>query len=60
VCSKLSIGTKARSERYLGLPVSVGRSRKRTFEYIKKKIWTRKVGKRNFYQRLVRIFLLKL
>jgi len=28
----------ATSERYLGLPVSVGKSRKNTFEYIKKKI----------------------
>jgi hypothetical protein len=28
----------------LGLPVSVGKSRKRTFEYIEKKIWTRIQG----------------
>ena len=34
----------ATSERYLGLPVSVGKSRKNTFEYIKKKIWSRIQG----------------
>ena len=26
-------------EKYLGLPVSVGISKKKTFEYIKKKLW---------------------
>jgi hypothetical protein len=35
----LSISQEARNERYLGLPISVGRSRKRAFEYIKQKIW---------------------
>uniref|UniRef100_A0A0A8ZJY0 Reverse transcriptase zinc-binding domain-containing protein n=1 Tax=Arundo donax TaxID=35708 RepID=A0A0A8ZJY0_ARUDO len=40
----LLIPTEARSERYLGLPVSVGRSRKRAFEYIKQKIWARIQG----------------
>jgi hypothetical protein len=39
--STLSILAETRSERYLGLPVSVGKSRKRTFECIKKKIWTK-------------------
>jgi hypothetical protein len=39
ICSILSIGVEAKSERYLGLPISVGKSKKRTFEYIKKKIW---------------------
>jgi hypothetical protein len=34
----------ATSERYLGLMVSVGKSRKNTFEYIKKKIWSRIQG----------------
>ena len=42
--SDLSIGFEARSERYLGLPVSVGKSKKRSFEYIKKKIWSRIQG----------------
>lgn len=40
----LSIGQVARCERYLGLPVSVGRSRKKTFEYIKQRIWARIQG----------------
>ena len=30
---------EAKSERYLGLPVSIGKSRKKAFEYIKKKMW---------------------
>jgi hypothetical protein len=40
----LSISQEAMNERYLGLPVSVGKSRKRTFEYIKQKIWARIQG----------------
>jgi len=40
----LSILEVATSERYLGLPVLVGKSRKNTFEYIKKKIWSRIQG----------------
>jgi len=40
----LSIDQEARSEKYLGLPVTVGKSRKRTFEYIKKKVWVRIQG----------------
>ena len=34
----------ATSERYSRLPVLVGKSRKNTFEYIKKKIWSRIQG----------------
>ena len=46
----LSILEVATSERYLGLPVSVGKSRKNTFEYIKKKSGSGfKAGRRNFY-----------
>lgn len=40
----LSIDHEVRGEKYLGLPVAVGRSRKRTFESIKKKIWGRIQG----------------
>ena len=40
----LSIDYETKGENYLGLPVSVGKSRKRTFEYIKKKIWGRIQG----------------
>lgn len=32
-------------ERYLGLPVSIGRARKKTFSYIKQKIWARVQGR---------------
>jgi hypothetical protein len=44
MCSILSIGVEAKSERYLGLPISVGKSKKRTSDYIKKKIWNRIQG----------------
>lgn len=37
----LNIGQEAKNERYLGLPVSIGKSRKKAFEYIKKKVWVR-------------------
>jgi hypothetical protein len=37
----MSINREAWTEKYLGLPVSVGISKKKTFEYIKKKIWDR-------------------
>ena len=40
----LSIECETRSERYLGLPVSVGKSKKLMFEYIKKKVWSRIQG----------------
>jgi hypothetical protein len=42
--ANLSIVTEAKTERYLGLPVSVGKSRKKAFDYIKKKIWSRIQG----------------
>jgi hypothetical protein len=34
-----NIVQEAKSKRYLGLPVSIGKSRKKAFEYIKKKVW---------------------
>jgi len=40
----LSIDHEAKGENYLGLPVFVGKTRKRTFEYIMKKIWGRIQG----------------
>jgi hypothetical protein len=40
----LSISQEVRNERYLDLLVSVGKSRKRAFEYIKQKIWIRIQG----------------
>jgi hypothetical protein len=33
-----------RSGNYLGLPISVGKSKKKTFEYLKKRIWSQIQG----------------
>ena len=41
---ELSIVQEARSEKYLGLPISVGKSRKKAFEYIKQRIWAKIQG----------------
>jgi hypothetical protein len=38
VLAALNISAQARTEKYLGLPVHVGRSRKKTFEYLLKRI----------------------
>ena len=40
----MSINQEASAERYLGLPVSVGKSKKKAFEYIKQKVWARIQG----------------
>ena len=40
----MSINQEASTERYLGLPVSVGKSKKKAFEYIKQKVWARIQG----------------
>lgn len=37
VRAELCISHEAKSEKYLGLPVSIGKSRKKSFEYIKRK-----------------------
>jgi hypothetical protein len=44
VRAELCITQEAKSEKYLGLPVSIGKSRKKAFEYIKRKIWVRIQG----------------
>jgi hypothetical protein len=44
VLSELNIRAEARTEKYLGLPVYVGRSRTKTFEYIKDRIWIKIQG----------------
>ena len=41
VRSSLLITSEASSEKYLGLPVSIGKSRSKAFEYIKRKLWSR-------------------
>lgn len=40
----LSISQETVQERYLGLPISIGKARKKTFSYIKQKIWARVQG----------------
>jgi hypothetical protein len=39
VLIELKIRTEARTKKYLGLPVCVGRSRAKTFEYLKYRVW---------------------
>lgn len=40
----LQINVEAMNEKYLGLPVYMGRSRSKTFSYIKDRIWKRIQG----------------
>jgi hypothetical protein len=40
----LEIGSEARNEKYLGLPVYMGRSKTQTFAYLKEKVWKRIQG----------------
>jgi hypothetical protein len=59
--SDLSIDSEAMSERYLGLPISIEKSKKAVFEYIKRRFGAGfRVGRKNFYQKLVRKSLLRL
>jgi hypothetical protein len=44
VLEELHIRAEARTEKYLGLPVYVGRSRRKTFEYLKDRLWKRIQG----------------
>jgi hypothetical protein len=44
VLEELHIRAEARTEEYLGLPVYVGRSRAKTFEYLKDRIWRKIQG----------------
>jgi hypothetical protein len=44
VLRELNIGAEARTEKYLGLPVYVGRARTKTFEYLKDRIWQKIQG----------------
>jgi len=42
--SALDIGVEARNEKYLGLPVYMGRSKEKTFNYLKDRVWKRIQG----------------
>jgi hypothetical protein len=44
VLRELNISEEAKTEKYLGLPVYVGRSRSKTFEYLKDRVWKRIQG----------------
>lgn len=44
VLTELKIRTETRTEKYLGLPVCVGRSRTKTFEYLKYRAWKKIQG----------------
>ena len=44
VCDILQVTKETMSERYLGLPVHVGRSKSGTFVYLKGRIWKRIQG----------------
>jgi hypothetical protein len=44
VTSVLNINNETSNERYLGLPVYVGRSRTNVFSYLKERIWQRVQG----------------
>jgi hypothetical protein len=42
--SALNLSQQEHSDKYLGLPVYVGRSRSKMFEYLKDKVWKRIQG----------------
>jgi hypothetical protein len=42
--ASLGITTEALNEKYLGLPMYMGRSKKRIFEYLKERVWKRLQG----------------
>jgi hypothetical protein len=44
VLAELHISAEARTEKYLGLPVYVGRSRSKTFKYLLERIWKKIQG----------------
>lgn len=51
----LDIRDDAKNEKYLGLPVYMGRSKTKTFYYLKDRVWKQlKDGRRSSYLRQVR------
>jgi hypothetical protein len=60
VLNVLRISGEARTEKYLGLPVYVGRSKAQTFEYLKERIWKRIQGwKERFLSKMGKDILIK-
>jgi hypothetical protein len=44
ILAELGISHTTTNDRYLGLPVHIGKLRRKSFEYIKQKVWTRIQG----------------
>lgn len=42
--SSLSLNSKTANEKYLGLPIYIGRSKAKAFQYLKDRIWKRIQG----------------
>lgn len=42
--STLELSVEARNEKYLGLPVYMGKSKEKTFAYLKDRVWKRVQG----------------
>ena len=60
VLGELGIARESRNERYLGLPVHLGASKKKEFEYLKEKIWQRIQGwKERFLSKAGKEILIK-
>jgi hypothetical protein len=60
VLACLHIRAEARTEKYLGLPVYIGRSRKKTFAYLKDRIWKKIQGwKERFLSKAGKDILIK-
>lgn len=60
VLNILGINAEARNEKYLGLPVYLGRSKSKAFEYLKEKIWRKIQGwKEKFLSKAGKEILIK-
>jgi hypothetical protein len=60
VKERLNITGEARNEKYLGLPVYMGRSKTKTFAYLKDRIWKKIQGwKENFLSKAGKEILIK-
>ena len=60
IMQKLAISKETMNERYLGLPVFVGRSKTKVFAYLKERIWSRIQGwKEKMLPRAGKVILIK-